>query len=322
MEHGHKSLYPRSQWFAGVIVLDQSTLHPRSGSPGGPRIPGGRWGAIVWPVSVAVVVFLVAIGAGGFGAVVGVGGGIVLVPVLTLLLGLPIQTAIAASLIGVIATSTSATAHYLEAGLPDRRLGLVLLLATAAGGITGGLTAGLLDGRTLAGLFGVLLVLVAVQMIRQRDHPVPRPMVGPEGGGLISSYVEPSDGSVVTYRVRRTGMGTVASFAAGNVSGLLGVGGGVINVPTMNVAMGVPIRVATTTSTFMLGPTAAASAVLYFMAGTLDPILAGPVALGVFIGARLGARLSTRVSQATLRLAFVAVSLVLAAQMFGRVISL
>jgi uncharacterized membrane protein YfcA len=271
-------------------------------------------------VSVALIAFLVSIAAGGFGALLGIGGGLILVPTLTLLLNVDIKIAIAASIVGVIATSTGATAHYLRMGLTDRRLGLLLMIATVAGGITGGLTAGLLSGRVLAALFGALLVLVVLQMLRRRTDIPTVAHEDPDGGGFVSSYVEPSDGSEVTYRVRRTGLGAVSSFVAGNVSGLLGVGGGVINVPTMNLAMGVPIRVATTTSTYMLGPTAAASALLYFAAGTLDPILAGPVALGVFIGARVGARLSTRVSQRDLRLAFIAVSAVFAVQMFARAV--
>ena len=270
-------------------------------------------------MSLVLIAFLVSIAAGGFGALVGIGGGLIIVPVLTVLLDVPIKTAIAASLIGVIATSMSASAHYLDSGIADRRLGLLLLLATAAGGISGGLLGSLIDGRVLALLFGSLLVFVAVQMIRQRAAlPAPVPHDDPEGGGFVSSYIEPSDGSEVRYRARRMEAGAAASFAAGNVSGLLGVGGGVINVPTMNLAMGVPIRVATTTSTFMLGPTAAASALLYFAAGVLDPVLAGPVALGVFIGARIGARMSSRVSQGALRIAFIGVALVFAAQMFYR----
>lgn len=270
-------------------------------------------------MSLVLIAFLVSIAAGGFGALVGIGGGLILVPVLTVMLGVPIKTAIAASLIGVIATSMSASAHYLGSGIADRRLGLLLLLATAAGGITGGLLGGLFDGRVLALLFGTLLVFVAIQMIRQRAaSPVSMPQNDPVDGGFASSYIEPSDGCEVRYRARRMEAGAAASFAAGNVSGLLGVGGGVINVPTMNLAMGVPIRVATATSTFMLGPTAAASALLYFSAGVLDPVLAGPVALGVFIGARVGARMSLRISQGALQIAFIAVALIFALQMFFR----
>jgi hypothetical protein len=269
-------------------------------------------------MSLALVAFLVSIVAGGFGALVGIGGGLIIVPVLTVLLGVPIKTAIAASLIGVIATSMAATAHYLDQGVADRRLGLILLVATAAGGVTGGLTAELLDGRILAALFGALLVFVVVQMLREQKPPPEPAHEDPEGAGFVSSYREPSDGRDVTYRAGRFPFATATSFVAGNVSGLLGVGGGIINVPTMHLVMGTPIRVATTTSTWMLGPTAAASATLYFAAGLLEPLLAAPVALGVFLGARVAARLSSRVSQRALRLAFIGVSVVFAVQMFAR----
>ena len=154
-------------------------------------------------------------------------------------------------------------------------------------------------------------------MLWQFRHPVTRPPIDEEEeGGFVSSYVEPTSGDVVAYQARRVMPGTLVSFLAGNVSGLLGVGGGVINVPTMNVLMHVPIRVATTTSTYMLAATATASAVVYLASGQLDPLLAAPVALGVIVGARLGARLSMRLSQDALRLAFVVVAAVFAVSMF------
>lgn len=264
--------------------------------------------------------FLVSIAAGGFGSLVGIGGGLIIVPVLSTLLGYEIKAAIAASLIGVIATSVGATSHYLATGIADRRLGVVLLVATAAGGLTGGLSARFLDGRALSLLFGILLLAVAIQMLRQlRSSGIPKPVAGDGEPGFDSWYVEPSSGERIGYRARRLGPGAAVSYVAGNISGLLGVGGGIINVPTMNVLMGVPIRVATTTSTFMLGATAAASAMLYETNGTLDPMLAAPVALGVFVGARSGALLSRRVSPRQLRLVFVGVALFFALQMFLRV---
>jgi uncharacterized membrane protein YfcA len=265
-----------------------------------------------------MLAFLASLLAGGFGSMVGIGGGLIIVPVLTLALGVDIKVAIAASLIGVIATSTTATATYLRAGLADRRLGLFLLVATAAGGVTGGITAGLLDGRTLAGIFGLFLLLVAVQMSRQRGVEEPRSADGTTPAELVSTYIEPRTGQEIPYRARRLGPAALASLVAGNVSGLLGVGGGIINVPTMNLMMGVPIRVATTTSTYMLGATAAASALIYYAAGLLDPVLAGPVALGVFIGARGGAFVAGLVSHEVLRYAFILVALVFAVQMLLR----
>jgi uncharacterized membrane protein YfcA len=275
-------------------------------------------------VSAAFLALVVSMGAGGFGSLVGIGGGLIIVPVLTVGLGYDVKSAIAASLIGVIATSLSATPKYVRSGLADRRLGLLLLVGATLGGLTGGVTAGLLDGRVLALLFGLLLSGVALQMLRQIRRPVTPPPVDDEdvASGFASSYLEPSSGEVVIYRARRLAPGAAVSFLAGNISGLLGVGGGVINVPTMNVLMHVPIRVATTTSTYMLAATAAASASVYVASGQLDPLLAAPVALGVIIGARAGANLSMRVSQDALRLAFVVVAAVFAVGMFSRFLEL
>jgi uncharacterized membrane protein YfcA len=266
---------------------------------------------------VTLVAFVVSVAAGGFGSLVGIGGGIVIVPLLTVGLGHDVKSAIAASLVGVIATSLSASPRYLRSGLADRHLGLLLLVAATLGGISGGVTAGYLDGRLLALLFGLLLIGVAIQMLRQVRRPRPHPPIDDADleSTFTSAYVEPESGELVTYRARRLVPGTIVSFLAGNVSGLLGVGGGVINVPTMNVLMHVPIRVTTTTSTYMLAATATASAVVYIASGQLDPMLAAPVALGVIIGARAGARLAVRASQDVLRLAFVVVAGVFAFSM-------
>ena len=269
-------------------------------------------------MSAALIAFLISIAAGGFGSMVGIGGGLVIVPLLSIVLGYDVKVAIAASLIGVIATSLSASPRYIKSGIADRRLGLLLLVAAALGGLAGGVTAGYLDGRTLSLLFALLLAGVALRMLWQLRHPVVRAPVDVSdvGSGFASSYIEPTTDEEVTYRAHRVLPGTLVSFFAGNVSGLLGVGGGVINVPTMNVLMQVPIRVATTTSTYMLAATATASAVVYLASGQLDPLLAAPVALGVIVGARAGARLSMRLSQDVLRLAFVVIAAVFAISMF------
>ena len=263
-------------------------------------------------------VFIAAIGAGLFGSLAGIGGGLIIVPLLTIALGVDIKHAIAASLLGVIAVSTAAASTYLQSGLVDRRLGLTLLLATAAGGIAGGYVGGLLDPQLLAGIFGVVLVLVAIQMLRGR-RATPVELSGePTGFEFDASYVEPTTGQELTYRARRIGLGTAISLVAGALSGLLGVGGGIVNVPTMNLVMGIPIRVALTTSTYMLGATAAASAVIYYSRGLVDPLIAAPVVVGVFIGARIGARLAHRLPQHALQLLFVAVAAIFAVQMLLR----
>jgi len=269
-------------------------------------------------IGLELLVFLAALGAGTFGALIGVGGGLIMVPLLAGVLGVDIHLAIAASLLGVIAVSTVASTTYLERGLADRRLGLTLLVATAAGGIIGGYVAGLLDGRVLAGLFGLVMLLVAAQMVRGVGRPTATPIDDPGFLEFDAAYLEPSSGERVAYRARRVGPGTLISVGAGALSGLLGIGGGVVNVPTLNVLMGIPIRVATTTSTYMLGATAAASSVIYYSRGQVDPLLAAPVVLGVFVGARLGARLATRVSQRALQVVFAGVALVFAAQMLWR----
>jgi hypothetical protein len=272
-------------------------------------------------IALELLAFVAAVGAGGFGALVGIGGGLIIVPLLTIGLGLDVHAAIGVSLLGVIAVSTTASASYLESGLADRRLGLTLLGATAIGGIIGGFTAGLLDARVLTGIFGVVLVAVALQMVRSRRAQVAELIDEPGRLEFDWSYVEPTTGQEVAYRARNVSLGALVSVFAGALSGLLGIGGGVVNVPTMNVLMGIPIRVATTTSTYMLGATAAASAVLYFARGEIDPLLAAPVVVGVFVGARAGARLSHRLPHRALTLLFVVVATFFAFQMLLRAVN-
>ena len=271
--------------------------------------------------NIELLAFTAALAAGCFGAIVGVGGGLIIVPLLSVALGVPLHNAIAVSLLGVIAVSTTASASYLHSGLADRRLGLALLGATALGGMLGGYIAGLLDARLLSAVFGVVLVLVALQMLRSRSTQVAEVIDAPGRLEFDWSYVEPTTGREVAYRARNVGPAALVSVFAGALSGLLGIGGGVVNVPTMNVLMGIPIRVATTTSTYMLGATAAASAVLYFSRGDIDPTLAGPVVVGVFIGARTGAWLSHRLPHGALTLMFVVVAAFFAVQMFLRVLT-
>jgi uncharacterized protein len=264
-----------------------------------------------------LVAFVAAVGAGGFGALVGVGGGLIIVPLLVAM-DVPVHTAIGVSLLGVITVSTSGSVSYLKAGFANRRLGLTLLVATAAGGIVGGYVAGLLEARVLAGIFGLVLILVAVQMLRARGRPAAEIVGEPGALDIDAAYVEPTTGETIPYRARNVGPGVAASVVAGALSGLMGIGGGIVNVPTMNVLMGVPIRVATATSTYMLGATAAASALLYLSRGQIDGVLAASVVAGVFIGAAAGARYSRRVRREALSILFVIVCGVFSLQMFLR----
>lgn len=269
--------------------------------------------------------------AGSFGTMVGLGGGIIIIPVLSQVLGYDLRATIAASLIGVIAGSIAASPRFLAAGIVDRRIAVTLLIATVVGGLTGGLTASYLDERSLGLLFATLLVLVAIHMLRGLrgsigheasvrhgpDAPV-RSDAAPARSSFDTHYLEPRTGVVTTYSVRRLGPALGASFVAGNVSGLLGVGGGIINVPTIHTLMGVPLRVATTTSTLMIGATATSSALVNVTGGHMDPLLAAPVVVGVLIGSRFGAQASMAVPTGVLRLMFVAVALIFAGQMYLR----
>ena len=267
-------------------------------------------------IPLELLALLAALGAGVFGSIVGIGGGIIIVPLLTVGLGVPLPNAVAVSLLGVMAVSTAASANYLETGLVSRRIGLTLLVATALGGIIGGFVAGLVDVRLLAALFAVVLIGVALRMLFGGEPVEPEIIDAPGVLDFEATYIEPRTGKEVAYRVRNFRPAAVVSVFAGILSGLLGIGGGVINVPTMNTLMGVPIRVATTTSTYMLGATAVASALLYFSRGQVEPTLAAAVVVGSVIGGRVGARLQPVLPQRALTLLFVGVAAFFAFQMF------
>jgi uncharacterized membrane protein YfcA len=260
------------------------------------------------------VLFALAIVAGLIGSMLGVGGGVMIVPALTLLFGVPIKVAIGASLLCVIATSSAAQTIYVARGLTHVRLGMTLEMATTLGAIAGGVTAVLISGRVLQGLFGGVLLYTVYGMSRQRDD-----RVGPVTGSLLDgSYVDPAGGAAVAYGVRRFGPGMAMSLVAGNVSGLLGIGGGAFKVPIMSVVMGMPLKAAIATSNFMIGVTAATSALIYYGRGYLDARYAVPTALGVLLGARFGPGLATRLSTRVLRYLFELLLVVFAALMIAK----
>jgi len=241
---------------------------------------------------------LLGLGAGWLGALVGIGGGIVIVPALTMVLGVDIRHAVAASLVAVIATSTTAGGVYLGRGLTNMRLGMTLEVATSVGGMTGGLVAALLPVDVIAALFAGVMSVTAVLVFRGAGHP-PARRVDPaapgeagweEPGALAGAFVDTTRGGLVHYRARRLWIGSGVSLVAGSVSGLLGVGGGFLKVPAMNLGMDVPVKVAAATSNFMIGVTAAASVFIYFQRGYVEPLIAVPVALGVVAGSLLATR--------------------------------
>jgi len=268
-----------------------------------------------------IVISYVAVGAavGLFGALVGLGGGIFLIPVLSLFMGVPIHTAIAASLVAVIATSSSSAVGYLRHDLSNIRLGMILEVATTVGAVVGGLVATSLNREVLSGLFGVVLATVGVYMIVKQGKGPPESADVKRGddsrGRLGGRYHDVRRDEDVVYGVRRVPFGLAASFVAGNLSGLLGIGGGVIKVPAMTLAMGVPPKAAIATSNFMIGVTACASAFIYYSRGYIDPRVAVPVVLGVTVGAFAGSRLTPRLKSSHLVLALATVMLLLALQM-------
>ena len=308
---------------------------------------------------------LVLLGGGAavglFGSLLGLGGGILLVPLLTLGFGRPLREAVAISLVSVIVTSSAGAGVYLRRHVANLRLGMVLELFTACGALAGGLIAFALPVPVLEGLFALLLAWVGLSMLRRReaapaaldgdaDPPVPAaeelaavptptvpagappvsspaPAFRPVGGGagaiaLAQPMSFAASLSGPGYLVDRLGFGALGALFAGVVSALFGVGGGIIKVPLMNLAMGVPLKVATATSNMMIGITATSSAVIYLLRDEMDPYLAGPVALGVFVGASIGARVVNRIDTRLLRMLFVVVLLVTAVQMGAKAVGL
>jgi uncharacterized membrane protein YfcA len=265
------------------------------------------------------------LGAGMVGALLGIGGGVVLIPILVLGFDVPVHAAVAAGLVAVVANSSAAGSGYVSRGLANLRLAMSLEVATTLGALAGALTAALLSERVLLLVFSALMTATAVLLViggeggeREAADPAD-PGAGYEiPGRLAGAFTSPRTGELVRYQARRLPAGLAVSFVAGNVSGLLGVGGGFLKVPAMRLGMGVPTRVAVATSNVMIGVTAAASLVIYLQRGFLYPLVAAPVALGVAPGALLGARLSRRVSSRLMARLLAVVVLVVAVQMVLR----
>jgi len=275
--------------------------------------------------------------AGLFGAALGLGGGVVMIPVLTLVFHVPMHTAIAASVVAVIATSSAAAIHYVSDRLSNVRLGMTLEIATTVGAIIGGLLAAHSPDRLLRLVFAVFLVYTAATMLRGGERKMgQRGEAAATSEGLRSQelaagpadmgewgdhYHDPNLKKDVVYRVRNLPLGLGASFIAGNFSGLLGIGGGLIKVPAMTLLMGVPFKAAAATSNFMIGVTAVASAFIYYGEGFVNPVITAYVALGVFIGASLGAgwapRMSSRLLVQVFSVVLVVEALLMSAQALG-----
>ncbi len=259
--------------------------------------------------------------AGVFGSLLGLGGGILIVPLLTVGFGVPFREAVGVSLVCVIVTSSAAAGVYLERHLANLRLGMLLEVFTATGALIGGMVAFLLSERILAGLFAILLAYTAVSMLRRGRTAGSSPAPIGDEPGAADAGVDRAPTSLADeiagsdYRPHRLAAGAGGSLGAGIVSALLGVGGGIVKVPLMHLVMGVPLKVATATSNLMIGVTAAASAIVYLLRGGIDPYVAGPTAVGVFLGALVGSRVATLIDVRILRLLFVGVLGLTAVQM-------
>lgn len=261
-----------------------------------------------------VLLYIATGGATGLlGAMLGLGGGVFLVPLLTLAFGLPFRAAVAASLISVIATTSASSAVNIDRGLINMRLGMALEVATTIGGLGGGLAAALLTPAQLFAIFGVTLAVMGIVMMSRsgRRNVIADLSVDP---GRLGGRIQEGEQTFV-YRVKRLPFALAASLVAGAISGLLGLGGGIIKVPVMNAFCGIPIRVAAATSAFMIGVTAAASVFVYYARGDMVLPLCAAVALGALPGSILGAHLSHRVDVRALKILLAVVLVAVGARM-------
>lgn len=276
------------------------------------QLPPAR---VVTLLTVAVVIAAGSFLAGMLGALTGLGGGIIVVPMLTLLFHVDLRYAIGASLVSVIATSSGAAAAYVREGYTNVRIGIFLEVATTIGALAGAALSSVIPTSALAVLFAIVLLYTAVRSFQQRDeHPSNDPP-HPWAVKLRLNGSYPVKGEMVPYTVQGVGSGFAIMGLAGMLSALLGIGSGVVKVLAMDRRMRLPFKVSTTTSNFMIGVTAAASAGVYLHRGYIVPTIAFPVMLGVLAGALTGARVLARTSTGKLRTLFTGVVTILALEM-------
>ncbi|MCC6953532.1 MAG: sulfite exporter TauE/SafE family protein [Deltaproteobacteria bacterium] len=245
---------------------------------------------------VALLIQVMVLGsvAGLFGSLLGIGGGVFLVPFFVLVVGLPFPEAAALGLVTVIATSSTVSAGNAGKGVFNFRLGIVLEMATALGGLCGGLTASLLSERALRVIFSTVASAIGVMVLlrAKRRNIITDPSIDP--GRLGGRFLDSDTNQMVSYRVKRMPLALAASFFAGNISGLLGIGGGIVKVPILNACCGIPLRVAAATSSMMIGVTALSTAPIYYAKGLLIPHLAAAAVIGVLIGSAAGMKIGVR----------------------------
>ncbi|WP_251899035.1 sulfite exporter TauE/SafE family protein [Lactiplantibacillus paraplantarum] len=261
--------------------------------------------------------------AGIFGAILGIGGGMIVTPILTLGLGLDIKYAIGASIIAVIATSSGSTIAYLRDEMLNLRVAMFLEIATTVGAVLGAVLTGVLDATFLYFLFGALLVFTTYNMIRKlmskngalpsvKDDKLATQL------NLNGTYYDKALNKQVDYQVENVPGGFSMMFGAGVASGLLGIGSGAFKVLAMDTIMHMPLKPSSATSNLMMGVTAAASAMVYFFNGSIKPGIAAPLAIGIIVGALIGSRIMTRLKPRLIRMIFVPVMLYLGIQMIAK----
>ena len=264
-------------------------------------------------------IFLVSITAGILGSILGLGGGIIIIPVLTLVYKVDIEHAIGASIVAVIATSSGAAIAYIKDKVTNIRIGMFLEIATTVGAITGAFIGGLLNSKYLFVIFSLLMLYSTFMMLKKSNTELPNNVVQDPLADKLNLHGEYYDKSLkedVKYNVSGVKSGFGIMYFAGIMSGLLGIGSGSFKVMAMDVFMKLPMKVSSSTSNFMIGVTAAASAGVYLERGDIRPEIAGPVALGVLVGATLGAKIMQHLKSKTIRMIFIPVLLYVAIQMF------
>jgi uncharacterized membrane protein YfcA len=271
---------------------------------------------------------LAAVFAGFLGALMGVGGGIIMVPILSLYMGVPIQVSIAASIASVIATSNAGGSAYLEQRITNVKLAFFLELSTTVGALVGSVVALILNNQVLFLIFGLMLLYLTVVVFRARNIDEQKFASGGFGNAkqdrvtayldLKGTYHDVAEKRDVEYKVNGSFPGSIIAFLAGIGSGMLGIGGGVFKVSAMNKYMNVPMKVAVATSKFMIGVTAAVSAITYLAAGKLDFYVLAPVAIGTTVGATMGTWFMNRIKARNLKIVFSIIILYLAYTMLAR----
>ncbi|WP_128331549.1 sulfite exporter TauE/SafE family protein [Apibacter sp. HY039] len=266
-----------------------------------------------------LILFLGAIAAGMLGSLTGLGGGVVIIPLLTLGFDVDIKYAVGTALVTSIATSSGAAAAYIKEGITNVRIGMFLEIATTAGAVLGALVAVYLPISSIYIILGITLIFSSVMTVRKKNQSIDYSKPGSKLGTILKlngSY--PTSEGIQNYNVRNVAGGFSLMTLAGILSGILGIGSGSLKVLAMDTAMKIPFKVSTTTSNFMVGVTAAASAVIYFQRGQINPELAMPIVLGVLIGAFFGSKILMRIDVSLLRKIFSIVIAILALQMIYR----